>query len=315
MKANGASPAVMAGRRKSQRHRNLAFSAMAFPAVLALILFEYVPLSGLVLAFKNYNNVDGIFGSPWNGLDNFKFFVESSDMAIVLRNTIGYSLCIMLLLNLLGGMIIALLLYEVRSRFANRLYQTAMLLPDFLSWVSISFIAFLLLNPESGIMNQLLTTLGLRSIEWYNEAGYWPFIIVGFQLWKAVGMSGLYYYAALLNTDTQLFEAASLDGAGKLRQIWHISVPQLLPMASIVLITQMGAVLSTSFDMFYNLPMNTGALQSTTNVLSTHIVRGLQSGQIGSTAAIGLFQSVVGTILFLTTNAIIRKLSPAKAMF
>lgn len=300
---------------RSRLRKDITFSLMALPALTCLILFHYVPISGIVLAFKEFNYRDGIFGSPWAGLENFRYIFSSDDIWVVLRNTIGYHIAIMLVMNLVGGMLVALLLYEVRSRFANRLYQTAMIIPDFLSWTAISYIALLLLNPESGILNQLFSAVGLPEVNWYNEPSYWPFIIVIFQLWKAVGMASLYYYAALLNIDYELFEAAELDGAGKFKQMWYISVPEMMPMACIVLITQLGSVLSSSFDMFYQLPMNAGALYPTTNVLSTYIVRGLQAGNIGTTAAVGLFQGVVGLVLILVTNGIIRKISPQNAMF
>lgn len=289
---------------------------MALPAVVWLILFHYLPISGVVLAFKEYRFSDGIFGSSWIGFKNFEFFFKSSDAWIVLRNTIGYHLIIMFTLNLVGGMLVALMLYEVRNRFANKLYQTAMLIPNFISWIIISYIAYLFLNPsEVGMLNQLMLGLGKDTINWYNEPVYWPFIIVFFQCWKAIGMASLYYYAALLSIDPCLFEAASLDGAGKFKQIWHISVPELMPMACIVLITQLGSILGANFDMFYQLPMNSGALYPVTDVISTYIYRGLVQGNIGATAAVGLFQNVVGLVLILTTNAVIRKISPENAMF
>ena len=302
-------------RRRTRLRKDMTFLLMALPALTCLILFHYVPISGVVLAFKDFNNVDGVFGSPWIGWENFKYIFNSNDIWVVLRNTIGYHLVIMVVLNLVGGMLVALLLYEVRSRFANRLYQTAMIIPDFLSWTAISYIALLLLNPESGILNQVLGMFGRPGVNWYNEPSYWPFIIVAFQVWKAVGMASLYYYAALLNIDYELFEAAELDGAGKFKQMWYISVPEMLPMACIVLITQLGSVLSSSFDMFYQLPMNAGALYPTTNVLSTYTIRGMLEGNIGTTAAVSLFQGVVGLVLVLVTNGIIRKISPQNAMF
>ena len=235
MKSAGLSSARLAQRKRALLRKDITFLLMALPALICLVLFHYVPIGGIVLAFKDFNYVQGIFGSPWVGFENFKYIFKSDDIYIILRNTIGYHLAIMVTMNLIGGMMVALLLYEVRSRFANKLYQTAMIIPDFLSWIAISYIGLLLLNPESGILNQVLAMFGHPGINWYNEPAYWPFIIVAFQLWKAVGMASLYYYAALLNIDYQLFEAAELDGAGKFRQMWYISVPEMLPMACIVL--------------------------------------------------------------------------------
>ena len=306
--------------KKSKRHgrlvKDFSYTMLALPAIIWLIMFHYMPISGIVLAFKDYKFTAGIFGSEWVGFKNFKFFLESNDIWVVLRNTIGYHIVIMFVLNLVGGMVVALMLYEVRSKFANKLYQTAMIIPDFISWIIISYIAYLFLNPDkAGILNQVLLALGKDTVNWYNEPQWWPFIIVFFQCWRAIGMASLFYYAALLAIDPCLFEASSLDGAGKFRQIWYISVPELLPMACIVLITQMGSVLSSSFDMYYQLPMNSGALYPVTDVLSTYIYRGLVQGSIGPTAAVGLFQNVVGCVLILLTNGIIRKVSPENAMF
>lgn len=306
--------------KKSKRHarlmKDLSYTLLALPAIVWLLFFHYAPISGVVIAFENYRFTDGIFGSEWIGFKNFEYFFKSTDAWVILRNTIGYHLVIMICLNLVGGMIVALMLYEVRSRFANKLYQTSMLIPNFISWIIISYIAYLFLDPsETGILNQLLLALGKETINWYNEPVYWPFIIVFFQCWKAIGMASLYYYAALLAIDPCLFEAASLDGAGKFRQIWHISVPALMPMACIVLITQLGSLLSANFDMYYQLPMNSGALYPVTDVISTYVYRGLIQGNIGASAAVGLFQNVVGFVLILSTNAVIRKISPENAMF
>ena len=307
---------VKGNKKKIERRRNFRYTLFALPALIYLLLFNYLPMSGIVVAFKDYKHVDGIWGSAWVGLKNFEFFFQSSDAWRILRNTIGYSLAILICLNLVGGMIVAILLYEVRNRFANKFYQTAMLLPDFVSWVVISFIAYLFLNPtNTGILNRLLTSLGLDAINWYNEPKYWPFIIVFFQMWKAVGMAALYYYAALLNVDPSLYEAAVMDGASKFRLIWHISVPELMPMACLVLITQLGGILGSSFDMFYQLPMNSGALYPTTDVISTYVYRGLTSGTVGVSAAIGLIQGVVGLVLVIITNTIIKKVQPENAMF
>lgn len=291
--------------------RNITYFFMCIPALVWLIMFHTIPLSGIVVAFKNYNHRLGLFGSPWIGLENFKFLFESIDGIRILRNTIGYAIASMVFINLIGGMIIALLLYEVNSRTLNKLYQTSMLIPTFISYTAVSYIVYLLLNPELGLLNQLLKS----NINWYNEAKYWPFIMIAVSLWKDIGMAALYYYAALLNIDNSLFEAAELDGAGKLKQIWYVSVPELMPMACMVIITKLGQVLTANFDLFYQVPMNSGALYPTTDVISTYVYRGLSGGNIGVSSAVGLLQSVVGFILIVVTNSIIKKIDKEKAMF
>lgn len=293
--------------------KNIPYLLLALPAVVWLLLFHYLPIFGLVLAFKDYNYVDGILGSPWAGLENFKFFFESNDAFRIIRNTVGYNLLWLVLGNLIVGAIVALMLYEVRSKAANKIYQTSMLIPSFVSYVIIAYIVYLLLAPNSGILNQVLAQFGVE-VDWYNEAKYWPFILTFFDIWRNVGMASLYYYAALLSIDPCLFEAASLDGASRFKQIWYISIPELKPMACIVLITKLGGVLGGNMDIFYQLTMNQGALYPTTDVIATYTYRGLTTGNIGNTAAVGLFQSVVGLILLLATNAIIRKISPDDAL-
>lgn len=295
--------------------RNLTYLFLCVPALVWLVMFHTVPLSGIVLAFKNYNHRMGIFGSPWIGLENFRFLFESIDGVRIIRNTIGYALAGMIVINLIGGMIVALLLYEVNSRVLNRLYQTSMLIPTFISYTAVAYIVYLLLNPELGIFNNIIRQFGGDAINWYNEAKYWPAVLVVVHLWKDIGMAALYYYAALLNIDSSLFEAAELDGAGKFKQIWHVSIPELMPMACMVIITKLGSVLSANFDLYYQVPMNSGALYPTTDVISTYVYRGLSSGNIGSSSAVGLLQSAVGLVLIILTNSIIKKIDAEKAMF
>ena len=301
--------------KKQRLKRDLIYLCLSLPAIIVLLLFHYVPLSGIVIAFKDYNYRDGIFGSSWVGFDNFKFLFKSVDGVRILRNTIGYSLASMFLINLIGGMIVALLLYEVTSKRLNKLYQTSMLIPSFISFTAITYIVYLLLNPELGLLNQILNSFNIESVNWYNEAKYWPIILMIVHIWRDIGMAALYYYAALLSIDKSLFEAAELDGAGKWNQIWYVSVPELLPMASMVVISKMGSILSSSFDLYYQVPMNSGALYPATDVISTYVYRGLIGGNIGSGSAVGLFQSAVGLVLIIVTNAIIKKIDPNKAMF
>lgn len=294
---------------------NIAFTLMALPAFVYIVMFNYIPLGGNIIAFKNYNFVDGIFGSEWCGFDNFKYVFATDEIWKVIGRTIGYHLVTLILLNLVGGAVFALFLYEIKNNKLNRFYQTASLIPSFISAVVIGYIGYIFLNFDSGVMNNIIKALGLKPIAWYSQAKYWPFIIVIFNIWKSIGMAALYMYAALIGIDYSLFEAADIDGAGKLKKIWYISIPELMPMACIVLITQLGGILNANFDLFYNLPMNSEALYPATDVLSTYLYRGLAAGNFTTTAAVGLFQSVVGFVLIVTTNSIIKKLDPEKAMF
>lgn len=293
----------------------LPFWLMSLPALLYLIVFNYLPMFGVVLAFKDYNYASGITGSPWVGFKYFKYFFTSNDVVRVLRNTVLYNLVFLVLIGLFFGMLLAILLYEIRSKFANKLYQTAMLIPFFLSYVIVAAIAYMFLSPSSGFLNTALKQLGANPVKWYSVPKYWPFILIFIETWKQAGLASLYFYASLLTIDTSLFEAASLDGAGRLRQIWYVSLPELKPMACITIIMRLGQILGSDFGLFYQVPMDQGALYSATDVLSTYLLRGLQGGSISATAAVGLFQSVVGLILVLFSNAVIKKISPENAMF
>ena len=295
--------------------KNVPYFLMQVPGLLWLVLFHFVPIFGLVIAFKDYKYANGIFGSAWNGLDNFKTFFSANYAFRIFRNTIGYNLIWMLLVNLFLGMLIAIMLYEVRNKIANKIYQTSMLIPYFVSYVIIAYIGFLFLSHDNGLLNQLIKSFGGKEIYWYYEPKVWPYILTFFDAWKNIGMASLYYYAALLAIDPCLFESASLDGAGRLRQIWYISVPELMPMASVVLISKVGGVLGGGMDIFYQLPMDSSKVYETTETIATYLFRGLASGSISTSAAVGFFQSVIGVILHLITNRIIRKISPEKAMF
>ena len=295
--------------------KSVPYILLSLPAMLYLFIFNYLPMFGIVLAFKDYRPALGILKSKWIGFQYFEYFFSSNDAGRVLRNTILYNLVFLLVIGLFFGMLLAILLYEIRSKFCNKMYQTAMLLPFFLSYVIITAICYMILSPTSGFLNSLLTSFGMNPVKWYSEYKYWPAILIIVETWKQAGFASLYFYAALLSIDTSLFEAASLDGAKRLKQIWYISIPELKPMACITIIMRLGQILSADFGLFYQVPMDQGALYETTDVLATYLLRGLQGGAYGATAAVGLFQSVVGLILVLGSNAVIKKISPENAMF
>ena len=303
------------GQRGNGFKRRIPYILLSLPAMLYLFIFNYLPMFGIVLAFKDYRPALGIMKSKWVGLEYFKYFFTSNDAVRVLRNTILYNLVFLFVIGLFFGMLLAILLYEIRSKFCNKLYQTSMLLPFFLSSVIITAICYMVLSPTSGFLNTMLKALGMSPVKWYAESKYWPAILIIVETWQQAGFASLYFYAALLSIDTSLFEAASLDGAKRLKQIWYISIPELKPMACITIIMRLGQILSADFGLFYQVPMNQGALYPATDVLSTYVLRGLQGGAYGATAAVGLFQSVVGLILVLGSNAVIKKISPENAMF
>lgn len=295
--------------------KNIPYLLLSIPAMLYLLVFNYFPLFGAVIAFKDYSYRKGILGSQWAGFKHFEYFFTSNDAVRVVGNTIFYSLASLIIVGIFFGIVIALMLYEVRSKLANKLFQTTMLLPFFLSWVVISGIVLLFLNPSNGFVNVVLREIGLNSVAWYTEVKYWRFILILCNVWRDSGMASLFFYAALLSIDTNLFEAAALDGAGRIRQIWYVSIPNLAPMASIVIISRLGNILGSELGMFYQVPMGSGPLYPATDVLSTFLYRGLAGGSFSVTAAVGLFQSVVGLFMVLLSNAIIKKINPDNAMY
>lgn len=294
--------------RQIGRHKGLI--GLAIPGLLFVIIFQYLPMFGVVLAFKDFNFTKGIWGSSWVGFSNFKFFFTSSDAMQVTRNTILLNLCFITLTNVVS-IAFALMMYEL-SRKAIKLYQTALFFPYFLSWVVVSYVTYALLNPQFGIINQLFHT----EINWYMESKYWPVILTFAYLWKNVGYSSLIFYTGLMGIDKSYYEAAAIDGASKWQQVRNISIPLLKPLIILITLLQIGKIFYSDFGMFYFLTADSGALYSTTDVIDTYVYRALRvSGDIGMASAIGLYQSLVGFVLVLLMNYIVRKINKENAIF
>lgn len=288
---------------------------LCIPAIVCYVLFHYVPLiSGVVLPFKDYVYREGIFGSEWCGLDNFKFLFRASAITRSLRNTVLYSILFSIVGPLLN-VIFALLLFELRSRKALKIYQTTIILPNFMSMVVVGYITYAILSPTSGLMNSVLGFFGFSAVNVYKQPSYWPFILTVVSEWKGIGMGSMLYFATLIGIDPTLYEAAKIDGANRWQQTWYISLQHLIPMVCIFTILNIGGLFSGSFDLFYNIPRNVSALYETTDILNTYIVRMLQEGTYSQGIAIGFLQSLAGMILTVTANGIVRKVSPENAMF
>ncbi len=294
---------------------NAELTTLAIPGIVMLILFSYIPMFGIIIAFKDFRNNLGIFGSEWVGFENFKFFFTSQDAWRILRNTVGYGF-LFIILNIIAAVFIAILLYEVKSRKALKVYQTSMFLPHFLSWVIVGYITYILLEPNMGVINQVLALFGIEGKQWYSDPKYWVVILPLVNLWKNIGMKSIMYYAALMGIDEQLFEAATIDGAGKIKQIWYITLPSLIPLMTILTILDVGNIVKGDFGLFYTIPRDIGLLYPTTDIIDTYVYRGLRTGDdLGITTAVGLFQSVVGLIMVVSTNLVVRKISPENSLF
>lgn len=294
---------------------NAELSVLLIPGIIFFIIFSYIPMLGVIIAFKDYRNNLGIFESKWVGFQNFKFFFTSQDAWRIARNTMGYGL-LFIILGIVCSVTIAILLYEIKNKFALKIYQTTMILPHFLSWVIVGYITYILLEPNLGIINQILNVFGVEGKNWYSEPKYWVVILPIVQVWKSVGLSCIMYYAAIVGIDEQLFEAAIVDGAGKWKQIWYITIPSLVPLMIILTILNVGNIVKGDFGLFYTIPRDVGLLYPTTDIIDTYVYRGLRTGDdIGITTAVGLFQSVVGFIMVVATNQIVKKISPENSLF
>lgn len=294
--------------------KNLPLTIMALPAVLFLFVFNYIPLFGLVLPFKNFRYDKGFWGSEWAGFKNFEYLFTSSDAWRATRNTVLYNL-VFIFVGMAVAVAIALMMFEMSKR-AVKVFQTLLLLPYFISWVVVSYAVRAFLDMDYGLLNNFLTALGAEPIMWYNSYKYWPYIIVIVNIWKGMGYGSLVYYAALMGTNAELYEAARVDGANKLQQIWHVSIPAIRPMISMMLILNIGGMLSSDFGLFYNVPLNSTLLYETTDVLSTFTYRSLiNMGNIGMSSAASFYQSVVGFFLVLFANWLTKKISEEDSLF
>ncbi len=304
----------MKKQKKKFNFSNLELLTLTLPGLIYFFIFCYIPMFGVIIAFKKYNYVDGILGSKWIGFKNFEFFFKSQDAARITINTIGYN-AVFIVLGILASVIVALMLYEITERYLLKTFQTAIILPNFLSWVIVGYIAYILLNPNYGVFNQVIRFFGGNGVSWYSETKYWPFILTGFNIWKNVGIDSITYYAALMGISKELFEAAEIDGANKLQRTWTVSVPALIPIITILGIMKVGNIFRGDFGLFYQIPRDIGTLYPVTDVVDTYLFRGLRGGDMGISGAVGLFQSAVGFVLVVITNYIVKKIEPDNAMF
>lgn len=289
---------------------------MALPGIIYLFINNYLPMGGLVVAFKDYNFRKGIWGSDFIGFRNFQFLFQTKDAFVITRNTILYNAGF-IFLNTIFPIAVAIALNEVRKKLALRIYQTVILLPYLISMIIVSYLVYAFLSTDQGFLNKgLLEPLGLGTVAWYSEAKYWPFILNIVSLWKGFGFYTIIYFSAILGIDSSYYESAKLDGAGETALIRHITIPLITPIILTMVLLAIGRIFYSDFGLFYRVPMDSGILYGVTNVIDTYVYRGLiKLGDIGMSAAAGLYQAVVGFILVLVTNLIVRHKSPDNALF
>ncbi|CAH1200566.1 putative multiple-sugar transport system permease YteP [Paenibacillus plantiphilus] len=300
--------------------KNKAMLLMVLPGTIWFFFFSYLPMAGTIISFKEYRySRDGflasILESKWVGLDNFKFLFSTNDAYIITRNTVLYNGAF-IILGLIFSVGLAIILSEIINKRLSKSYQTAIFMPYFLSWVIVGYFVFSFLSLDKGLLNQILSYVGIDPINWYSESKYWPYILVMINMWKLIGYNSVIYLAAVIGIDKSLYEAAMIDGANKWRQIRHITIPMLIPLMTILTLLAVGRIFYADFGLFYQVPRDSGMLYSVTNVIDTYVYRGLKtSGEIGMSTAAGLYQSVVGFTLVILSNYIVRKFNKDNALF
>lgn len=294
----------------------LPYYILAIPGIVYMICNNYMPMFGIVIAFKNLSFRKGILESDWCGFDNFKFLFASSDAWTITRNTILYNVVFIILTTALA-VVIAILLNEITSKFASRLYQSLILLPYLMSWVICSYLVYAMLSGETGLINNsILKPLGIDPISWYNSPEYWPFILTFVQLWKSLGYAMIIYFSSIVGISQDYFEAATLDGASKWQQIKNITLPLLKPTVITMFVLQIGRIFYSDFGLFYQIPMNSGTLYSVTRTIDVYVYNALmRNSDYGMSSAASVYQSIVGFVFIVAANALIRKTSKENALF
>lgn len=291
--------------------RHWRLHLMALPAITALVIFNYIPLSGYVMAFQKLDLKKGIFKSPWVGLKNFEFLFTTSDAWIITRNTVLYNL-VFIVLGMFFAVVLAVLMSELTWKRWSKTLQTVLIMPHFLSMVAVSMVVYAFFSPTNGFINSVLG----EQVNWYGKKEIWPFLLTVVHLWKHVGYDSIIYMAVISGISTEHYEAACLDGATKLQQAWYITFPHLKTIICINLIRKLGGIFDSDFGLFYTVPQDSGAIYSVTQVLDTYIFRGLTTlNNPGMSTAASLYKAVVGFVLVLIVNKIVSKIDRESAMF
>lgn len=291
------------------------FLIMLLPAMIYTLIFSYLPMGGIVLAFKKYSYSGGIFNSPWNGLKNFEFFFKSGQAALVTRNTVLYNVSF-IVFNTVLQVAVAIFLTEMKNRYFRKISQSLMFLPYFISWVVVSVISFNLLSYDFGFINSLIAKLGGTKINFYNSGHLWPIILTLFGAWKGVGYGSVIFLAAIMGIDSSIYEAAYIDGANVFKRIFKITIPLMMPTIVIMTLLSVGGIFRGNFDMFYNLVGSNGVLFNYTDVIDTFTFRALISNNdFGMSAAAGFYQSLLCFITILVVNKLVKMYDEEYSLF
>ncbi len=292
------------------KHR--AHVVMALPAFLILFFIMYVPMAGLVMAFKNFDYTLGIWKSPWNGIDNFKFLLASKATFVTMtRNTLLYYIVFTALGTFLN-VVLAIAIDQFVFKKMAKTMQTIMIIPVFISYAAVQFIVYAFISTDTGIINHAMDS----NIRFYSVASYWPVILTIVKMWNSVGYGSVLYMSVLAGIDTELYEAAEIDGANKWQKIWNITIPALIPMITVMLLLSVGSIMKSDTGLFYQVTRNSGVLYPTTQVIDSYVLNAIfKNSNFGFTAATSFFQSVVGLLMMLFANGMVRKIAPDNALF
>lgn len=288
---------------------------MCLPAVIFFVVFSYLPLPGIYIAFTNYNFRDGIFGSPFIGLKNFEFLIKSGKLWDLTKNTLFYNLAFIFIGNIFQ-ITLAVMLNEIRNKWFKKVSQTIMFLPYFISVVLIGAIAFNILNYDTGALNTVIREAGGNPIKIYSNAGIWPFIIIFCQMWQSTGYGSVVYFASICGIDSSMVEAAEVDGANNWQRIRYIILPSLKPTFIILLLFALGGIMRGNFGLFWNLVGNNSQLFTTTDIIETSVYRMMMSqNNFSTSSAVGLYQSIFGFALVMLSNWLVKRIDPDYALF
>ena len=296
---------------------NWQLYVMVLPAVLFFFIFNYVPFAGVVLAFKKFNFFDGIWRSPWCGFENFKFLIVSGKAWALTRNTILYNMAFMIVATVFE-VTLSIFLSEINAKYFKKITQTVMLFPHFISWVVIGIFMYQLLNYDTGIINNMLSAIGLDKVEIYSEAKWWPFILVATYEWKSFGYGSIVYLATIMGFDRECYEAAEIDGATLWQRTRYITLPMLKPIVTIMVVMAIGRLVRGNFELFYQLLGSSprGDILQATDIIETYVFRSVLSAtELGVSTATGLYQSVLSCLLVFVANGVVRKLDSDNALF
>ena len=295
--------------------KNRVLYAMFLPVALYFLVFAYKPMAGIVVAFKSFNYRQGIFGSPWCGLDNFRFFFSSGKALSVTLNTVGYNL-VFLICYTVFSILVAIMIAEMSGRFMKKLTQSLMFLPYFMSWVVVAAFMYNFCNYEYGLVNSLLKAMKLAPVDIYSMPTAWYFLLPFLYVWKWIGYGSVLYLAAIMGIDQECYEAAMIDGASIFQLIRHVTLPALRPTMVILILMGLGTVMRGQFDMFYQLIGNNGMLLEKTDIIDTLVFRSLMgSSDFGMAASAGAYQSLLCFVIIMVANALVRRIEKDYALF